>query len=360
MLDSIDVIKLLLMQDNRHCPLLGLEADINLQEVIRLSQFNKCTHILFHFIECSECRKRLHDKEINKLIQLKLLVEYRQQLLRKEEEKLIKFSKPDNLRIVFYKNSPFDIHQKRQKICADIDVLVTPETQKKLCSLYTHKGYVEKTYPPKEISLFHKNSPISVDVHTLIVYPHYGDMRKTRLASIQDVSKEMYMHAYRNKKTGSFELDTPHYLIFLPIYFWYNDLGFGLSTLYTFLEALQASTDEELNQAVLIAKKHSLYSLFSFIATLSFRFFGIEIPEIISKRLTVKIRQKALVPFFLNNFVVTRYSITDWHSGKKNIPRMYLDYYLSDLILDDEVPFTRLVRFKVLFFYVRSVLCGIL
>ena len=352
MTNSVDIIKRLLLND-QDCPFSKTELHVNVQELIKIASLNKCLHVVFHFIECKECKEYINDKDTHRLIQLKLLVDVQQELLLQEQKKLIEISRLNNLRIVFYKHNPCQKLFKTQKISSDIDVLVTRQTQQKLCVLYKKQKYKQKIWPPKEISLFSKKSPISIDLHTLVAYPHHGTLTTARKLMIRRISAEIYMNFHShttNIVTG------PYYLVFLSLYFWYNDLGFGLSTLYTFLKIIQFSADTDLDQVVQITRKYKCYTLFSFIVALSFQFFNVEISDKVIHRFQIGLKHRSILPLFLKRFIVNKYFIDDWNSENTTVSGIRTDFYLADMILNDTVSPIRLVRPRVCFLYIRSLL----
>ncbi len=354
MTHSTQILKYLFLSDENACPFAHLSIQEDVSSLIDFAQRNKCLHVLFHFTKCTRCRQMIGNGAYQKLMKLQLVALSRASVIAEERTRLISMASNIRSRIVFYKQSPVQTPHTTLKVSNDIDVLTSESIQQQLCSMYADAGYVAKVHAPKEVSLHSPSNFSSIDLHTLVAYPHYGNVRDSRHQMIARFSRELYTNARKDTRTGVYVSDACTHLIFLVLYFWYNDLGFGIQTLYVFLSTISTLSDHELTALEALTRDYKIHRLFSFIVHTSHMFFEREIPRSIAKKFRLSIFQSCLSHLFIDNFIVTRLLIRDWDPRDQKIRNLYRKYYLFDLILDENLSPLRLLRLRILRLYISA------
>lgn len=353
-LKSEDILKRLVLSPRSECPFRTVILDVRGDDLIETALRNKMLHLLFHFITCHYCRKHVDPELISRVTVLELALRHRNAVRHIERKALMNIAGRFRIPILFYKESPIDSPLSRRKISDDIDILIAPKYVRSLSRAYAKKKYRTSGPSQKEIEFTSKKSQISIDIHWLIAYPPYRHLRSLPIRSIRQLSSEMIKHTLPNKNGPT--LTVPYYAVLLVVLFWYNDLGFGMYSLYALQQLLSGCSTANLERTAHICKRYGLLTLFGGVASLAFSYYGKPVPARLHRQFRVSPRVTLILPYLQKHFVVSRMRVGEWSVKNAKTKSHYKNYGIVDLILNEYVPFVRLLRPQILWVYMRSVL----
>ncbi len=336
-----------------HIPQLSLQQE---HELLWLASYNKAYGNVFHYIHCVFCRRHISDSFMKQLMgaEFTAMSDCRKKL--KELRTLVSVIGRGRYTAVFYKTSPFHPgFLSRENVSSDIDVLVSGSACDGLVRRYVKRGYTLKRYPPKECTVSNPHSGIRIDIHTLVAHPHFGDMSYERMTMIKRLTHDMlvYTHEESSKRVS----DPPYYVFYLAVSFWYNDLGFGMHTLYQIVHSLLALSPADRRRLYALLNEYQWYTLFSFIAEAGSVFYKISLPSSVRALFGLSPAFRTYLNFFLRHFIVVRVSMEAWHHARnKWAQRVFTDIGILDTLLRDLVPHGRLLRPKIIWFMGRAAL----
>lgn len=334
-------------------PLLSLQQE---HELLWLASYNKAFGNVFHYIHCASCSRHISVSFMKQLMGAEFTANSDYRKKAEELRTLRSVVSRGGHTAVFYKTSPFQPgFVSRDSVSSDIDVLVSRSVCDTLVQWYTNRGYALRRYPPKEYTVSHPRSGIRIDIHTLVAYPHFGDMSRERIAMMERLTRDMLI--YTHKKNGILVSDPPYYVFYSAVNFWYNDLGFGMHTLYQIVHTLRLLSPADRRRLHAILTEYQWRTLFSFIAEAGFMFYNIPLPAFVRALSGLPPARDTYLNLFLRHFIVLRIPMDAWHrSHKQWARRVFTDMGILDTLLRDSLPSGRLLRPKIIWFMMRAAL----
>ncbi|PIS09492.1 hypothetical protein COT75_01325 [Candidatus Beckwithbacteria bacterium CG10_big_fil_rev_8_21_14_0_10_34_10] len=332
---------------------------INEKKLLQTAIKNKVVFVLFHFLKCPICQKKISQITIKKLHNFQKYSLCNSLLLEKEKNDISRFLEQKKIKAVnltdfsFYKKMIF--HQ--QYITgSDLDLLVEKSKLKKISTFLQKKGYSIKKKYIQEVTLSHPENKTIIDLHFLLAWPFTDDeFNILNKKSLYKLTKELLKNCQKDKKTHFYKLSKECFLFSLIIHFWTNDLLKGLRNLFDIIE-FTTCYDKEVNWESFIslsgryqAKNISLFTLF-----LGNQIFGLPFPLGLKKAAKIPFRTKVLLPYFSAEKIAIFPPLKVWHSQNKKFQKIKKDIFFIKIILSEKLPIKRLLRPKILGFVLKA------
>lgn len=359
---AVQLLMAFLIRERWYCPSVSrvrYQENVLLQVALR----NKIQNVLFHFLDCAECRKNSTDWFV------RILESYRkkrilyQLLFAEEKRRLQNILRRKKLRAVLYKSTgPYfrktlanDFHDG-----SDMDVLIEKKDIIYLVDEYRALGY--KKMPaivPKEVTIQNPANFFEIDLHYLLAYPHYGGLSQPELTMLRSFTTDFFSSA-RSASYGLFRPSQEYMFLSLLIRFWFNDTMTGLGELFKITKIYSRYVDNiRWGALVTLADTYAFRNECMFILKLGSLLFQTRLPQ--KRESEVPFRVTLFVPSISVDDVAIFPPIRRWYHKRYNTfaHRLYLRYFFLKLWLNQNTDPLRLLRPRIVVFLLSSLMVSL-
>jgi hypothetical protein len=348
---------LLMLSLDRNCIAITSKfSRIDWDEVFRLAKVNKMQEAFIHINRCKLCRSYIPQQYRKKIFQLERNIMLRKLIIKNELFTVAKILKKIGGSAVLFKYVSLPRYKNIRGI--DIDILVTGKVFSLLRKRFITLGYSEQYSAPKGFTYLHPGVSVSVDVHTMFAYPHYGAIRLEKVDVIKKYSLDILAHTNRRQKGVYHVVSKEDYLMICIVRFWYNDLGQGLFRLFEIVRFILSQKHAiDFDKIRSLSARYRIHHVVAFVLRYAFRSFNLDIPREVAQVSRLPYWKEVALTNFGMQMGVMSQDATVWHkrkhaSGKK---KYMLHFFIADLILDESASRWRLVRPRIVAFIARGI-----
>lgn len=338
-------ILLNMLQNSQFCPSQTYK-NVNIKLLIQLAGANKAEHVLLHFLTCESCLDLFDKPIIQKLEQLRFRLHALPLVFEGERRQFEQILKKRRIKAVLFKQ-----FGNRDRVGADMDVLVSKQDLSILTEEAIQQGYIKTAkVRHKEIQLTNPVNRFKIDVHHMVAFPHYGGLKAQELQQIEQYSSDIFKAA-GNQRSGFVRVPIEWYVVSRILHYWYNDILCSIYPLYEISSFCYVHRHTiHWNELFSIADTYSFRNEILFVLSLANKILGIGLPTDVSRRISFRIAL-ASSAITLDDIVYFPH-VSLWYHKRYSViaQKKYRRYFFVKLLVNQGVPFTRLLRIRILMF----------
>ena len=349
--NSIKTLIFLIKTKGQECPPFHFNPTNEIR-LLKIAKRNKATPILFHFLKCPVCQKKLNQKTLTELkcLEKQNLISH---LIYQNRKKILNqiFLK-NKIGAVFIKDFSFYSQMKLHQQFfwgTDLDITIRKNDFKKAKRLLLKKNYLITKSLNYEVTFIKPKMPIEIDLHFLISETKQNELEFLNEKRIYQFSQELLGKSHLDQQ-GYYLPPKEYFLLSLIWHYSTNDVLRGLRNLNDIIEFTN-HYGEEINwkKFLNLAKRFKLKNLSLFVISLGSQIFSLPFPSGLKKTIKIPLKVRWLLPYFSPKKVALFPKGQFWNKSKKG-KKLLREHFFLQLIISENIPFYRLIRPKIIIF----------
>lgn len=341
---------------------------LNEKELLFLAQKNKAVPFLFHLIDCPVCKQKINKefvKKISKFQKASLVLP----LLYQEEKKIIgKFCQKEKIKAILIKDFSFYPQMKHHQdflMGLDLDFLIDIKNSAKIESFLKKRGYKLELHLKlrnkngqiiyQEKTFIHPQKKVNLDFHYQIAIPQENEFHFLTTEIIKTATEKIIQNSNYKKKIGLYVPNQEYFLTSLLIHYLGSDLLKGLRNLFDIIKFVNLY-DEQINwkKVLKLCQQFQIKNSALFVLFLGSQNFNLPMPKNLQKTTKIPLKVRFFAPYWSVEKIANFPPIKKWNKRSKEAKEIFYENFFLRLFLADTIPFSRLIRPRIIFFFLKT------